>query len=642
MRFRFKLLAVLIGVPAVLVAVAAVMVPRLVDSEEYKREVVALVRAHTGHELRIDGNARLHVLPALSLTVTDVGLANPAGFSAGDIARLPWLKVELEPLPLLAGRVEPRAITVTGLVVHLERDADGRGNWENSGAADQDGGAASTDAADAALAALAIGELDIRDAAFQWRGPAGGEAFEVSGINLRTGALRGGEGIEDVRLQGTLPESGVVVEARGDVTLAGGGRDLAVPKLEVTFSAPSLSGLRVDGTLETALTAKLPEGRLFLSGARASARGSGSDGRRLQVDLAGDLGIDAAEGRLMESTLSLVVPGYALPGMEGDLSVQGILSGDLVSGAYTFHGMQGDGHIEGTAAGSPQIAFTMAGTVEGDLDTRKLAAPGLVLAGGVDGDRLPFEFGGDLEFSGKARTLTAANMDLRLDDWVMDGAMTLRTTPSPRGMQGVLDVRIQGRPLAGSFAVVASALHADAMDVRANVVADLDIATDAIALRGPSAIVLRADVTPGDGKRPWRVGSLELGARVKDAALPDGELTVKLGADLDVDLKKESVHTDNLRMTVDDSHIEGTVRVSGFDAPAIRVDLQADAIDADRLRLPVAAPVDGSTRAKSMKTPLEAIRALDFAGEVRIEKLTVNGVMMENVRLTSGAGDKGG
>jgi hypothetical protein len=129
---------------------------------------------------------------------------------------------------------------------------------------------------------------------------------------------------------------------------------------------------------------------------------------------------------------------------------------------------------------------------------------------------------------------------------------------------------------------------------------------------------------------------------VKDAALPDGELTVKLGADLDVDLKKESVHTDNLRMTVDDSHIEGTVRVSGFDAPAIRVDLQADAIDADRLRLPVAAPVDGSTRAKSMKTPLEAIRALDFAGEVRIEKLTVNGVMMENVRLTSGAGDKGG
>jgi len=216
--------------------------------------------------------------------------------------------------------------------------------------------------------------------------------------------------------------------------------------------------------------------------------------------------------------------------------------------------------------------------------------------------------------------------------------MTLRAIPSPPGMQGVLDVRVQGQPLAGSFAVLTSAQHAGAMDLRADVVASLDIETDAIALRGRSAVVLRAEVTPGGGARPLHVDGLELGVRLKDAALPGGELTVKLGADLDVDLQNESVGTDNLRMSVDDSHIEGSVQISGFDAPAIRVDLQADAIDADRLRLPIAAPVGGSTRANSVKTPFEVIRALDFAGEVRVKKLTVNGVMMENVRLTSGGG----
>ena len=97
---------------------------------------------------------------------------------------------------------------------------------------------------------------------------------------------------------------------------------------------------------------------------------------------------------------------------------------------------------------------------------------------------------------------------------------------------------------------------------------------------------------------------------------------MKLGADVDVDLLNESVDTDNLRMSVDDSHIEGSVQISGFDAPAIRVDLQADVIDADRLRLPIAAPAGGASRADSMQSPVEAIRALDFAGEVRVKKLT--------------------
>ena len=70
--------------------------------------------------------------------------------------------------------------------------------------------------------------------------------------------------------------------------------------------------------------------------------------------------------------------------------------------------------------------------------------------------------------------------------------------------------------------MLTSTQHAGAMDVRADVVANFDIETDAIALRGPSAVVLRAEVMPGEGKRPLHVSGLELGARLKDAALPGG------------------------------------------------------------------------------------------------------------------------
>ena len=48
MKRRFKFLAVFVGVPAVLVLAAIVALPTLVDSDHYKRLVVALVKGAHG------------------------------------------------------------------------------------------------------------------------------------------------------------------------------------------------------------------------------------------------------------------------------------------------------------------------------------------------------------------------------------------------------------------------------------------------------------------------------------------------------------------------------------------------------------------------------------------------------------------
>ena len=204
-----------------------------------------------------------------------------------------------------------------------------------------------------------------------------------------------------------------------------------------------------------------------------------------------------------------------------------------------------------------------------------------------------------------------------------------------------MDLRVADQPLAGSFAVLASEEGADAFDVRADAVVDLDVEDPSFTVHGRSALVARARVRRGDGEGLWRIGDLALGIRVADASLPDGELTLKLTADMDVDMRSESVGTDNLRMTVGDNPITGAARASGFAAPAIRVDLQADAIDADRLGLPIAIRDDaaGST---PMHAYLETIRGLDITGEVRVKRLTIEGVVMENVRLVSSDGTGGG
>ncbi len=638
MRRRFKLLAALIVVPAMLVLVAVIVLPMLVDSSHYKRQVIALVKERTGHDLHIDGDVRLRVFPGLRLTVSHIRLANPPGFSTSDLARLPWLMVDVKLLPLLAGRIEPHAVDVVGLRLNLERDQRGRGNWQTTVAMAQDADTRQGTAADTLLATMAVGALDVRDATLHWRDQISNETITVSAITLQTGALQVGKGIDDVRLQATLLESGATIEARGDVTLSAAGRTLVIRKLETTFRELAIAGMRIDGTLNTRLTVDLAEQRLSLDTVRVSARGSGNENRQIAMEITTALEFDFLQRRLTESALSLKVPAYSLFGIDGDLVLKGVLSGDLRTATYTFEKMQGSGTMGGEALADSDVAFALGGTLNADLERRRILAPGLEIAGSVDGDRLPFRFIADLDMSQRARVLTATDMRLTLRDWQLDGAMTVRAAASPPGVQGVLDLRVQDQPLAGSFAVTESSQNSGGIDVRFDVVADLDIEGGGLALRGRSAVVLRAEVKPAPVDGPWQVGDLKLGARLTDASFPDGELTVKLRADLELDTDEETVHSNNLRVTIDDSHITGSVNVRNFDRPVVRFDLQADSIDADRYLLAVAAGSGGSDHATPVGASIDAIRALDFAGEVRVRKLTLKGVQLENVRFTSGGG----
>lgn len=635
MRRRFKLLAVLIGVLVVVVVVAAIVLPMLIDSVHYRREAITLVKEHTGHDLRIDGKLRLHLFPRLRLTVTDIRLANPPGFSTPDLARLPWMAVELRLLPMLAGRIEVGAIDLSGLSLNLERDRDGRGNWESRTTAEQHSAGAQRAVTDTPLTAMAVGELNIRDATLHWRDRNSDEIITVSDINLKTGALRDGKGIDDVRVQMRLPDGDATIEVRGDARLSAAGQSLVMPKLTTTFRQLTIAGMQVDGTLSTRLTADFPARRMSLDTLRVSARASGSEDRRVVVEITTGLGFDLARQRLTESTVSAKVPAYSLSGITGDLELKGVLSGDLHAGTYAFERMQGRGTMTGEAMADSTVAFALGGTLNANPERRTYSAPGLEIAGSVDGDRLPFRFLADLDMSPRTRTLAATGMRLTIRDWRVDGAMTVRAAKSPPGVQGVLDLRVQDQALAGNFSISESATYAGGLDVRFDVVADIDIEEGGYALRGRNAVVLRTNVNPGPSDGWWQLADLNVGARLTDAAFPGGEITMRLQADLEANMNDEIVRSDNLRLAVDDSRIVGSVYVHHFGKPSVRVDLQADRIDADRYLPPVAAGATRPARETPIGASIKAIRALDFTGELRVEKLTLKGVQMRDVRLTA-------
>jgi hypothetical protein len=639
MRRRFKLLAVLIGVPAVLVSVAAIVLPMLADSVHYRREVIALVKERTGFDLHIDGDVRLRVFPQLRLTVTDVRLANPPGFSNPDFARLPWLAVDIKLLPLLAGHLEPRAIVVTGPHLHIERDRRGRGNWES--AARQDTGGKQRTASPATLAALAVGKLRVRDATVHWRDHASGETITLAAISLQTGAVRGAAGIDDARLQLEIPGGGGSVEVRGDVALDAAGERVVIPNLTATFHRPGADGMQVDGTLNAGLTVAFREQRLALETLAISARGLGSDEREFTLEVGGELGIDLARQRLEASTLTATLTSFSLPGMSGALTLEGALSGDLRAGTYGLENMRGNGKMTGKALSDAKVDFSLAGALNTNVRTEKYSALGLAIDGSVDDGAVPFSLVTDLDIAPRAQTLTATAMRLSIHDWRAEGAMTLRAAASPTGVQGVLDLRVQDQPVAGSFAITESETNADSVDVRLDMVADLDLESG-YTPRGRHAVVLRASVTPESADGFWHIDDVNLGARVTDGSFPDGELRLKLQADIAVNVDEERVRSDNVQLAIDDSRIVGSVHVQRFDKPVVRIDLQADNINADRYLLPAAGSTGGGTGATPIDASIEAIRALDFAGEVRVQTLTLKGMQLKNVRVTSGGAVSGG
>jgi uncharacterized protein involved in outer membrane biogenesis len=124
-----KVLIGLVGLIVVLIA-AVLVVPSVVDWNDYKKEIAAQAKAITGRELVIGGDIKIAVLPAPALRVGDVRLANLAGASSPSLVRLKSLEVRIAFGPLLTGRIEVETVKLVEPVIELEVLADGRKNWE--------------------------------------------------------------------------------------------------------------------------------------------------------------------------------------------------------------------------------------------------------------------------------------------------------------------------------------------------------------------------------------------------------------------------------------------------------------------------------------------------------------------------------
>lgn len=127
-----RLKPILIGSGLVLVAavgIVAVAVSRF-DPADYLPLAIAKVKELTGRELRVEGRIGLSVSLVPTVSVESVRFQNAPWGSRADMVTAKRVEVEIALLPLLAGKIDLRGLTLIEPDVLLETDANGRGNWE--------------------------------------------------------------------------------------------------------------------------------------------------------------------------------------------------------------------------------------------------------------------------------------------------------------------------------------------------------------------------------------------------------------------------------------------------------------------------------------------------------------------------------
>ncbi|HYQ40000.1 MAG TPA: AsmA family protein [Pseudomonas sp.] len=205
----------------------------LFNPNDYKDEIRQLARDKANLELNLAGDIGWSLFPWLGLEVHDATLASAAS-PQQPFAELKMLGFSVRVLPLLRREVQMSDIRIDGLNLHLARDAQGRGNWQDIGRPAQAKPAAAPagsaqpgsvgQPAPATPPRSAIGDLRldidslaVSNAHIDYHDARSGRQYSVDGLDLRSGAIREGANIPLIA-KGLLASSQPLLRASSELS----------------------------------------------------------------------------------------------------------------------------------------------------------------------------------------------------------------------------------------------------------------------------------------------------------------------------------------------------------------------------------------------------------------------------------------
>jgi AsmA protein len=190
-RKTLKILAIVFGTLVLLVVVGIVVLMLVFDPNQYKGQVIQIVKDKTGRELKIEKKIGWSFFPALGIEAGGLELSNAAGFGKEPFAKIDAAGIGVQLLPLFRGHIAVDKVYLHGLSVNLAKNAAGKTNWDDLVAASKEPekmpAKAEAEKKEAVLPAISVGRLEVKRANLHWQDRAAGSTLALRNLELETG-----------------------------------------------------------------------------------------------------------------------------------------------------------------------------------------------------------------------------------------------------------------------------------------------------------------------------------------------------------------------------------------------------------------------------------------------------------------------
>jgi AsmA protein len=128
MKRVLKWVGILFGIFVLVIIAAVIILPRVIDVQQYKPMLESKVSELTGRPLSVAGDVKLSVFPWLGVSFADVTLGSPKGFAEKEFASIKSLDAKVKLLPLLSRNLWLTAVADEPKILAV-KNKDGSVNW---------------------------------------------------------------------------------------------------------------------------------------------------------------------------------------------------------------------------------------------------------------------------------------------------------------------------------------------------------------------------------------------------------------------------------------------------------------------------------------------------------------------------------
>ena len=175
------------------------------NPNDYKQDIITLVKEKTGRQLSIPGEISLSFFPWIGLDLGQIEISNAKGFGKQPFAKMKHLQVRAKLWPLFKQQLEADTVVINGLKLNLAKNQHGISNWDDLTQPAQSKAPPSTKkkttktnknasvqpiSPQNIVGALALNGLQLTDAQFNWHDKKSKQQLTVKDINLTVGKLK--------------------------------------------------------------------------------------------------------------------------------------------------------------------------------------------------------------------------------------------------------------------------------------------------------------------------------------------------------------------------------------------------------------------------------------------------------------------